>query len=646
MLPDVDVTITEYLDTPINRPRAVGTLVTVPFAGLLDHLLSRVTDHRTKGAAGYWVAAPVPGPRSNAVAQPTRVVAIDYDDAPDGPDWAALGAYQYCAHTTDRHTDAAQRWRVWVLLDREYTTEELTRASCPWSGAHLRAISQPAFVPTMGDDTQYAEAYGGDPLRLSDWYHPAYETATPPVRPIVAEATARVFDTHGELLSRLTDGPRRDPSPTARNALVCRWLSNPDGTNRLAGALGATLAEWGWADADIAQWMQAWLSADTKLAKHTDDALRAAAKRRAGDRIVGFPVMDAELGPGVWAPERPAHEDVSAIIAAAQAEAGPTAQPAALVARLGSADPPFHWVTAGEMLDYDLPDVQWLVEALSFAPGAPGLCTGYSGTGKTTTLQDLALSVATPGRRFLNHFPVRHGSVAHIDLEQGTQQTLRTYRSLGLERSADLVCSVLPSWRLTDRESVEALARAAVGRSLVIIDSFRVACLGVDENSSDFAEPLGVLGQISEATGCAFMLNHHSGKNNENRMKSARGTSAITAACSVHWSFEREDLNPETRPCLQLVKSRNHQTEAMVWETYVEKLPGGTPGSFELHARAQPAAEPEDIELKAAIVDSVTSDSIRNIADLAKLLGRRKQDVVVSARQLGVVIQNGILVIP
>jgi len=194
------------------------------------------------------------------------------------------------------------------------------------------------------------------------------------------------------------------------------------------------------------------------------------------------------------------------------------------------------------------------------------------------------------------------------------------------------VCSVLPQWQLTDPASVAELAKLAVGRVLIIIDSFRAACLSGDENASEFAAPLADLSKISEATGCTFMLNHHSGKNNSDRMRSARGTSAITAACSVHWSFEREDLDPATRPCLQLIKSRNHATEAMVWETYVEKV--GTAESFQLHARAQPAPEPEDVELEASILDAIANDSFRNIPELAKALGRRKSFVEFRPRRV------------
>ncbi len=164
-----------------------------------------------------------------------------------------------------------------------------------------------------------------------------------------------------------------------------------------------------------------------------------------------------------------------------------------------------------------------------------------------------------------------------------------------------------------------------------------------DENASEYAAPMAELGRISELTGCTFVLNHHSGKNNENRMKGARGTSAITAACSVHWAFERDELTPDVRPCLELIKSRNHATDAMVWKVYVEKI--GSAEAFSLHARSEQAPEREDVELDASIIREVEYGSVRNIGELAKAVGRQKQTVQEAARRLGVVTQKGILVL-
>ncbi len=523
------ITITEYLDTPVTKPRAVGQLVTVPWPNLLTHLLSRIGDQRAKGAAGYWVAAPVPGPRSNASAQPTRVVALDWDDAP--VDWRALRAYEYFAHTTDSHTESEPRWRVWMLLDREYSAEEVGRAVCPWPGAHLRAISQPAFIPTMGDDVEYDGNPGGHrrgPLVLSTWW-PAEAPA--PAQPQPRPRAGRLA-----------------PSPRAINALVTRWLSNPDGTNRLAGATGACLAEWGWTDAEVEAFLAAWLHADPRLTKHTDDALRGAAKRRAGDRIVGFPTLVAELG-GEWAAESADAVDISAVLLEA---AGAAEAP--------RSDSPFKLVSASAAAAYELKSVQWLSEQLVMAPGAPSLITGYGGSGKTTFVQHLALAVATAGGKLLGRHPLRHGPVVHIDHEQGLDLTVRRYRSQGLTGAEQLDFCSFPPWALGDATpaSREHFVRLCRGRALVIIDSFLASCAGhIDENSSDTREPLDFLGQVSDATGAVILVIHHSKKDRSEAMTSARGTSAITDAVSLHLTYEKKELTPGELPTLKIGKTRH-----------------------------------------------------------------------------------------
>lgn len=610
------ITITEYLNTPVDRPRAVGQLITAPFDGLLDHLLSRVTDHHAKGAAGYWVAAPCPGPRSNAGAGPTRVVALDYDDAPTGPDWIALAQYQYVAHTTDSHTALVPRWRMWILLDREYTAAEVGRAVCPLAGAHLRAISQPAYIPTVGDTIIYAESYAGTPLALEAWWTHV-TAATPPATP--------------------RTGPRRDPSDAARNALVCRWFSNPDGTNRLAGALGATLAEWGWADADVQQWMAAWLSADPRLAKHVDDALRGAAKRRAGDRIVGFPVLDAELGAGVWAPAAAPALDIAATILEAASNTGQDTGP-------------FRFTSARAAAEYVLKPVNWLSEQLVMAPGAPSLITGYGGSGKTTFVQHLALAVATPtSGKLLGQYPVRHGSVAHIDHEQGLDLTTRRYRAQGLTGSETLDFCSFPNWRVGDvtPEARAHFVRICQGRALVIIDSFLASCSGyIEENSSDTREPLDFLGQVSDATGAIILVIHHSKKDRTDAMVSARGTSAITDAVSLHITYEKTAHGPTELPTLKIGKTRHEPPcGAFTQPLKVAMIPGvGDAGAYTLAVATGPSSAEEraDFAVATAMAGGERFTSLKGIREAAGLKAADSDAAVRRAIESGDIMhQNG-----
>jgi KaiC/GvpD/RAD55 family RecA-like ATPase len=559
------VTITLYPKVPVTRPRAEGSVVSVNFGW---ELLSVLTDpdeglavhdpDAKKGDAGYVVAAPVPGPRSNAAAQPTRVVALDYDDSPTGPNWAALERFRHVAYTTDSHTDAAPRWRVWVLLDRAYSAEEVGRAVVPptLAGAHLRAISQPVFLPTKADALVWQVGpETAPPLVLEDWWAPAGPAPagpaggwTPPTR-----------------VTR--------PSQASTNALVTRWLSRPEGTNRLAGALGACLAEWGWSDEDVRGYVEAWFGqADPKVRKHADDAVRGARKRRAGDRIVGFPTLAEELGQAFEAERLAGADDVVEEVLRAVAAEPPGAGPAPddpdglwASVEAGSAPAPAELLgarvwTARDITAWDPPPIAWLSEELCLAPGAPALITGYGGSGKTTFVQHLAVAVATPGVRLLGEFSVRHGSVLHVDHEQGTDLTLRRYRRLGLRADSQLDLVSFPRWSLGDPapEARAAFVRACQGRALVVVDSLLASCAAFleDENASAVREPLDFLGRVSQATGAVFLVIHHSKKDRAERMTSARGSSAITDAVSVHITYEKADLSPRTNPVLGLGKVR------------------------------------------------------------------------------------------
>lgn len=515
------------------------------FGELPSYVLDTATDDHAKGAAGYWVAAPVPGPRSNAAAEPTRVLALDYDDAPGGPDWDKLAAWPYFAHTTDSHAEAQPRWRVWVLLDRVYDGDEVAAARAAVEkrlpGAHLRAISQPVYVPTRGDAIEWVDhTEAGMPLNLADY----------------TDEPAPVVVAWGPPASR------RAPSAASTNALVTRWLSNPQGTNRLAGATGACLAEWGWTDDDIRGYVETWVgAADTKWRKHADDAVRAARRRRAGDRIVGFPTLAAELGTD-FRPEAPDGGDVWVALDA-DADAG-------------AAD---GWTYGDTIAAWEPPPVAWVCEGLCLAPGAPGVITGYGGTGKTSLVQALAIAVAA-GTPLLG-WPVRGGRVTHLDYEQGADLTQRRYieqglRELPVDAQQRLRFRAFPALRLTDQHAEKAIAAAASGQTLLIIDSLVAGCDFEDENAAAVRAPLDMLNRVSAATGAAVLVVHHSPKNRDNRRLSARGSSAITDAASVHISYERvEDNDPAAGARIELAKVRHLRPANTMHGVVIRQEPTG-----------------------------------------------------------------------
>lgn len=202
-----------------------------------------------------------------------------------------------------------------------------------------------------------------------------------------------------------------------------------------------------------------------------------------------------------------------------------------------------------------LPPINWLLEALDVAPGAPLLVAGYGFSGKTVSLQDLALAVAT-GTRAWGTFPVRAGRVLHVDYEQGSYLTRMRYQRLARARGLDpadldgrLAVAPMPGWYL-DGDPADHLERLCDGFDLAIVDSFRAACPRTDENSSDARVPLDRLNRISEKTGVTFAVIHHARKPSRDsaggaRM-SVRGSGALYDACGSVVIFAGEKGDPIT----------------------------------------------------------------------------------------------------
>lgn len=212
------------------------------------------------------------------------------------------------------------------------------------------------------------------------------------------------------------------------------------------------------------------------------------------------------------------------------------------------------WVS-GAQLDEELPPPPMLCADLGLVAGAgaPHMLAGFAYSGKTLACQSLLLSLAL-GRPVWGAWSTpRSFRVAHVDLEQGRRLTLQRYqrlaRGMGLRRLSD--CGDALAFTTTRLALVasdrDEWLRAMTDRDLILVDSFRAATVGGDENDSSAREGLDLLGELSERTGCRALVVHHMGKPAENRselLTKFRGSSGIVDALDCAYGFQGQRGEP------------------------------------------------------------------------------------------------------
>lgn len=163
-----------------------------------------------KGDAGYLVAGRVEGTRSNTATGPASLAIVDADDA--APPWDLLAEFEGFGHTTASHglpgPDGEPRscWRFYIPFTEPVAHGQLP---APWPGAHIRARSQPAFLPTHRSDPSAIEfRWLGGSKRLDGG------AATPQLAPASESLLAALFEAAGWALREQSTGL----------AVICPWV--------------------------------------------------------------------------------------------------------------------------------------------------------------------------------------------------------------------------------------------------------------------------------------------------------------------------------------------------------------------------------------------------------------------------------------
>ena len=211
------------------------------------------------------------------------------------------------------------------------------------------------------------------------------------------------------------------------------------------------------------------------------------------------------------------------------------------LARIGSSQA-HRWYPVAACAE-PLPAARWIVDGL-IQVGPTVLLAGYGDSMKSLGAQCMLLSLAAAAAEHLvwGMFPRAKAFVCcHLDYEQGVLETWRRYRALAKGMSLDLatvnlqITSSPESLTLANRAFFE---NCATGCDVVLVDSFAGARGAIDENSAEARQTLDMLNSISEATGCTFVVIHHSAKGKKDDPREvARGSSAIFDAAGAMLAF-------------------------------------------------------------------------------------------------------------
>jgi hypothetical protein len=547
-------------------------------------------DHETVGAkeaGGYVVLAHVlPGPRCDANCEGEQILQVDYEPIGAAHWGGAAWPCSYIAHATASHLrvtkknpTGGERWRVFLQMaeplheskgeskaERDAAVARITKL-CP-PGSVIRSVSQPAYLPTRPTAEAPPVEYRSDDTRGAlDWRELVEGDDAP--------SDTDALDSHDDDTERKID-PESEPDAKRVGELAEGVASLWPETNRhfTSMALAGVLYHSAWRHELCEGFAEKVLEITES---NTADGLKCfadtfdAAER--GDPIKGVPKFRELLAYGcefVDQQTRDAHfagltEDVqlnvswrwflAGLLATCIRERRDQTLPeffsrcpkegAPLVPAptptLPKAPSRFRRMGWSE-INAPLGEVPWLCEGLGLVPGRPFIVVGKAGKGKTMTVQDLAMSVAT-GTPVFGRFPVRQGDVIHVDLDQGEHLTRQRYQQLARGRGVDAAPIELAtsSSKLDDPATCRELREMCRGKVLCIIDCLRNAS-SEEENSSAFAAPLATLAQISAETGCTFIVLHHSGKGEgRDDVDILRGTSAIAGAAGVVMRVDRDD---------------------------------------------------------------------------------------------------------
>lgn len=303
----------------------------------------------------------------------------------------------------------------------------------------------------------------------------------------------------------------------------------------------------------------------------------------------------------------------------------------------------FDFIDTGAIFE-PLPEARWLIPELQLGPGRPSMIAGYGASGKTLAAQSLAVSVAT-GKSVWSEFTTGEAvTVLHVDHEMGRDATIRRYQRLctGLkitrEELGDRIrVAPFPPIYLTDEDAKDSYTRSCEDVGLCLIDAFRGAVPGADENDSKVRRYLDLLALVSEKTGTTFLVLHHAGKpktdsSSDGRTK-ARGSSGIFDACGAYFNL----IGAKGEPKMVDHQKAHPSADGSLLDTFsIEFIDtqGETGSGVRVECRTKEQVAPQKGNQRAALeaairsaVDSCGATGAAGKSAVRVLVGKKAADV-------------------
>jgi hypothetical protein len=458
----------------------------------LEALGEALLDHACPEKGGdAWIAAGTHG-RTDAHVKQVDFWTLDYDGVE--PDWSKLGGWNYIAHTTHSHSAAKPSWRVIVELDESVPGPE-------WKARYKGKVLMHGLKSSTDGKTC-------NPARI--WYTPGPNAewrvnldGMPASMPVMsaAEAVTKSLAPEDDTDGLTTDGKAfwSDVERMARS--LPPSIQGQGGDDRLFEA--ACILRSGFCLTENATIEALEIFNERCQPPWTIDRLAHKAREARGDR-------QTVRGSHIPAPLK----------AQLETEAGqPEAESLFIDASLDTA----------EKLKVD-----WTCEALGIVPGRASMLYADPHAGKTTVQAELALAFATGTPAFgnLDVGPARQVVCIECEDDFDLRHHIGMFRRDRPLAPGMLLITRVPLFA-TQMSEIERIFADKPG--MVFINSLRAFTPGLEENSSDFAEPLLQLASLSRKHGVPLWINHHT-----NKAGGVRGTSAIEAAAGNSWTLKRE----------------------------------------------------------------------------------------------------------